>query len=107
MSMPHGGSSWNSQVVVVGRRALFKAAFVANRGAAPFWMWVCDSATTGATAPTCVPVYVPSLTTQSLFMADVPRQMVNGIYVCATTDPEVKTLIAANDAFFEVAYEDN
>lgn len=105
MSMPHTGSSWVAEIVSVNKRCRFKACAVANKGAVDFWLWVCDSSTTGATSPTCCPLKVPAGTTQSLDWTEAPRDMAQGIYCAATTDPQVKTLIAANDAFFEVAYE--
>lgn len=107
MSMPHSGGPWQIELVAVGSPARFKALTVANKGAVDFWAWVCDSSTSGAITPTIPPLFVPAGTTMALDYSQIPRDMINGIYVCATTDPATKTLIASNDAFFDVAYENN
>lgn len=100
----YSGASWNSQLLAIGKAAWFKNCTVANKGAVDFWLWVCD-ASGEALAPTMAPIYVPALTTQSIDRTLSPRFFGNGIYVCATTDPQTRTLITAGDAFFELSYE--
>jgi len=102
---PHAGRSWCMELQANSGKCLFKSLAVANKsGATAFWVWVCDSATT-ADKPTCVPLYVPASSNAALDWTEAPLLMMNGIYVCATSDPQTKTLITAADAFFEVAYE--
>jgi hypothetical protein len=100
----YAGDSWNSQLKAVSGLCWFKLCVVANKGASDFWLFVCDG-TEGQTTSTLAPIYVVAGTTQSIDRTLSPRLMVNGIYVCASSDPVTKTLITSNDAWFEVAYE--
>lgn len=101
---PRSGQSWQVQQVACASKCLFKGIAVSNKGATGFWVWVCDDSGEG-TKPTLAPLYVPSTSTFSLDWSECPRRMMNGIYVCATSDPLTKTLITGADAWFEVAYE--
>jgi hypothetical protein len=98
----YAGEQWNSQLFAVQTGSWFKTCVVSNKGAVDFWLWICDGQ---RDKPTLAPIYVPALSTQSYGRTESPRLMPNGIYVCATTDPVTKTLIAAADAWFELAYE--
>ena len=102
--VPRGGGNWGMELVIAKDRCLFKSAACANKGAVPFWLWVCD-APSRQTKPTCAPIYIPALSTQALDWTAAPRLMSQGIYVAASTDPETLTLILTPDAWFEVAYE--
>jgi hypothetical protein len=97
----YGGQSWCSQLMVNQTGAWFKSCTAANKGAAGFWLWVCDQ----SLSPVLAPVFVPASSTWSIDRTFSPRLMPGGIYVCATSDPVTRTLIAANDAWFELAYE--
>jgi hypothetical protein len=98
----YSGEAWNSQLFAIQTPAWFKTCIVSNKGAVDFWLWVCDG---DAGKPTLSPIYCAAGATQSLNRVESPRLMPNGIYVCATTDPVTKTLIASNDAWFELGYE--
>ena len=98
------GQGWCQQLNICNRKCLFKGMAVANKGAGGFWVFVCDDSGEG-NKPAAAPIFVPAASTWSLDWTLAPRLMMNGIYVCAPTDPVTKTLIAGADAWFEVAYE--
>jgi len=106
----HGGTSangdWQTENQVVQRPCRLRYAVCSNKGGSDLWLWVIDSTCgSGETKPTCAPVYVPSLSSQSINVELSPREMRHGIYVCVSTDPVTKTSPVTNDAFFDVAYD--
>jgi hypothetical protein len=102
--LQYAGENWCSQLTVIGGRTWFKSCTVANKGPVDFWLWICDDPG-ASTRPTLCPVLVPAGTTQSIDRTTSPRLMVNGIYVCASSDPATRTLITGADAWFEVCHE--
>lgn len=109
MSLPHSSGVWKTELVVSPVPCLFRGLVVANKDlGSGFWVWVCDSATgAGVTESTCCPVWCPPGGNAFLDWSQTPRKMVQGLYVCATTDAQTKTLIATPEAFFETAYDRN
>ncbi len=101
---PHGGDSWQTQQVVIAGPCSFRGVAVANKSGSDFWVWVCDAAGQ-ADKPSLMPLKVTAGNCSSLDWSNSPRTMLNGIYVCATSDPFTKTLITTADAWFDVAYE--
>jgi hypothetical protein len=89
-------------------RALLHGVKVANKSAAGFWLWVCDSANGAGVPPansSSCPQYVAANTGNAfLDWIGAAQLMTAGIYVCASSDPVTLTLIPAADAFFEVAW---
>jgi hypothetical protein len=78
---------------------------VANKSAAAFWVWICDSAA-GVTAQSSLcPHYVAPNTREVFDFTPFARLMTSGIYIAASTTPAAFALIAANDCYIEVAFQ--
>lgn len=96
---------WERERVACQKQCAVAGVAVANKGAAGFWLWICDGGTAETDKPFLCPIYVPGGSSNSLDWSMRPVKFVHGCYVCATTDPFTKTLIATPDAFFDIAYE--
>jgi len=83
----------------------FFAAVMMNKGATDLYMLVCDARDKSPVFPHLAPVKVPAGSTGSLDWSFAPRRMRDGIYIAASTAPDLKTLSATADCFFEVAYD--
>jgi hypothetical protein len=100
-STTQSDTGWERERLGCGKQCVVYGVAVANKGAADFWLWICDSATKEATKP----YLVPAGQSNSLDWSLRPVKFNHGVYVCATTDPLTKTLITTQDAFFDIAYE--
>jgi len=66
-------ADWEKDRVICHRSCLMRFVICANKSTTTgFWLWVCDSPTAVA-KPTCAPVYVPPLTTQTINCTADPR----------------------------------
>lgn len=101
MSAP-STAPWGKQLQATAYRSKLHQVCVANKSAAAFWVWICDSAA-GATAQSSLaPHYVAANSREFFDFGDNPRLLESGVYVAACPLPSAFGLIAADDAFIEV-----
>jgi hypothetical protein len=104
MSAPHSSAPWAKELQVSTVRSLLHGVRVSNKSATLFWLFTCDSADTSPTASSACAVPVPANGDNFLDWRAAARLMEAGIYLAASSDPVTKTLIIADDAFFECAW---
>jgi hypothetical protein len=97
--------AFEKEAVAYNQPCVFRVAVMTNNGAGPLWLCVADSRDNNAKVPHLAPVLVPNGSTGSLDWSMAARDMRDGIYVYASTDPTNKALPGTNDVFFEVAYD--
>jgi hypothetical protein len=105
MSMPPSTGPWVKELQASIVRSLLQQVCVANKSAAGFWVWICDSAAGAAVQSDLCPHYVAPNERQVFDFAPAPRLMVSGVYVGASTGAAAFVAIAADDCYIEVAYQ--
>lgn len=106
MSMPVTGP-WVKELQATTIRSIIQQVVVANKSAAGFWAWICDSAAGALAQSSFAPHYVAPNTREVFEFATSWRLAESGIYVCACPLPSTFGLIPANDCFIEVSHQPN
>lgn len=94
-------STWQNQAHITTGRVRVQAVSVQDKGGVDFWLWVCKGPTDDW--PVAV-AYCPAYGAVSLDLRDYPQDL-EGLYLCASSDPVTKTPLTTNPAFFRVSYE--
>ena len=106
------GSDWSKDRVVNARAAELLSVTVQDKSGAGFYLQIFDSGTDKSgnenlIATQIVPAggFVSVNFAHTINGTTFGREMKQGIYLAASTDPHQKTLLATNDAFFTCAFK--